>query len=408
MKLFTIVGARPQFVKAAAVSRAIQAHNGAGTAPRLEEFLLHTGQHYDDLMSGVFFRDLEIPEPHAHLGVGSGPQGWQTAAMLQGIEEALLRERPDWVVVYGDTNSTLAGALAAVKLHIPVAHVEAGLRSFNRRMSEEHNRVASDHLSTLLLCPTRIAVENLKREGIDGAGPCVVRNVGDVMYDSILYYSKLAEARSRILEKLGLEQGGYGLVTIHRAENTDDPARLKSIFEALARVAESGLKLVLPLHPRTRKVLEASDSSFRFPLSAFSSGDSLSTLDCGPGTLLMIDPVPYLDMLLLEKNGRVILTDSGGVQKEAYWFGVPCVTMRDETEWVETVEAGWNAVVGADTGKIVGAVRSVKPGRPGGDFYGNGHAAEKIVKILSADVEVRSRQKMDGTRINTNKHGSDL
>ena len=388
MKLFTIVGARPQFVKAAAVSRAIEAHNAAGTAPRLEEFLLHTGQHYDDLMSGVFFRDLEIPEPHAHLGVGSGRQGWQTAAMLQGIEEALLREKPDWVVVYGDTNSTLAGALAAVKLHIPVAHVEAGLRSFNRRMSEEHNRVASDHLSTLLLCPTETAVKNLKREGIDGIGPCVVRNVGDVMYDSILYYAKLAEGRSRILEKLGLERGGYGLVTIHRAENTDDPSRLKNIFAALARVADAGMKLVLPLHPRTRKVLEglaSSDSAFRFPHSAFSSDHSFSTLDPGPGTLLIIDPLPYLDMLLLEKNARVILTDSGGVQKEAYWFEVPCVTMRDETEWVETVEAGWNAVVGAETEKIVEAVRSAKPGHPGGDFYGNGHAAEKIVRILSAE-----------------------
>jgi UDP-GlcNAc3NAcA epimerase len=389
MKLFTIVGARPQFVKAAAVSRAIKAHNCARKAGKeLQEFLLHTGQHYDDLMSGVFFRELEIREPDLHLGVGSGPQGRQTAAMLTGIEEALVREKPDWVIVYGDTNSTVAGALAAVKLHVPVAHVEAGLRSFNRRMPEEHNRVASDHLSTLLLCPTRTAVLNLEREGLDGAGPCVVRNVGDVMYDSILYYTRVAEMRSDVLGRLGLSRGEYGLVTIHRAENTDDPVRLKGIFEALLRIAEEGLKLVLPLHPRTRKVLEDLSSSFSSALrtthSELSFGSS-SSLEPRSSNLLLIDPVPYLDMLVLEKNARVILTDSGGVQKEAYWFEVPCVTMRDETEWVETVESGWNAIVGADTEKIVDAVRSAKPGRSGGNFYGDGCAAEKIVKILSTD-----------------------
>jgi UDP-N-acetylglucosamine 2-epimerase len=377
MKVFTIVGARPQFVKAAAVTRAIENHNRASGGERIEEFLLHTGQHYDDMMSGVFFRELHIPEPNLHLGVGSGPQGWQTAAMLTGIEEALLREKPDWVVVYGDTNSTLAGALAAVKLHIPVAHVEAGLRSFNRRMSEEHNRVASDHLSTLLLCPTKTAVENLMREGINGAGPCRVVNVGDVMYDSVLYYSSLTEDRSDVLERLRLGRGAYGLVTIHRAENTDDPVRLKGMFDALSRIAKGGLKLVLPLHPRTRKVLESRP---------------LSSLVTRYSSLILIDPIPYLDMLLLEKNAMVILTDSGGVQKEAYWFEVPCVTMRDETEWVETVEAGWNVIVGADSEKIVHAVESIRPGRPGGNFYGDGHAARKIVERL---VSYSRIQQMD-------------
>ncbi|PKN64810.1 MAG: UDP-N-acetylglucosamine 2-epimerase (non-hydrolyzing) [Deltaproteobacteria bacterium HGW-Deltaproteobacteria-15] len=365
MKLVTIVGARPQFVKAAAVSRAIVARNESLGASAIQEFLLHTGQHYDEVMSGVFFRDLELPEPNEHLGVGSGPQGWQTGRMLTGIEETLLRERPDWVLIYGDTNSTLAGALAAVKLHIPLAHVEAGLRSFNRRMAEEHNRVVSDHLSTLLLCPTRTAVENLRREGIDGAGSASVENVGDVMYDSILHYTGVAEKRSDVLDRLKLNPGNYGLVTIHRAENTDDPVRLKNIFRGLEQIAREGLPIVLPLHPRTRKMIGEN--------SAFAGSRPPFTLT---------DPVPYLDMLLLEKSAKVILTDSGGVQKEAYWLGVPCVTMRDDTEWVETVEAGWNLLVGADPDKIVAAAHSARPGKPRGNYYGNGHAAEQVLQSI--------------------------
>jgi len=367
LKIVTIVGARPQFIKAAAVSRAIEAHNAVTGSPAIQEFLLHTGQHYDDIMSGVFFRDLALPEPNEHLGVGSGPQGWQTGKMLAAIEETLLRENPDWVLIYGDTNSTLAGALAAVKLHIPLAHVEAGLRSYNRRMAEEHNRVVSDHLSTLLLCPTRIAVENLKKEGIDGTGPAFVANVGDVMYDSILHYAGIAENKSDILRKLDISPKGYGLVTIHRAENTDDPVRLGNIFKALEQIAGEGLPMVLPLHPRTRKVLQISFAADLKPQTS---------------NLLLIDPVPYLDMLLLEKHAKVILTDSGGVQKEAYWFEVPCVTMRDDTEWVETLEAGWNVLVSADTNRIVTAVHSAKPGKTGGDFYGNGHAAERVVESV--------------------------
>lgn len=367
MKLVTIVGARPQFIKAAAVSRAIVARNASLGTAAIQEFLLHTGQHYDEVMSGVFFRDLELPEPNEHLGVGSGPQGWQTGRMLTRIEETLLRERPDWVLIYGDTNSTLAGALAAVKLHIPLAHVEAGLRSFNRRMAEEHNRVVSDHLSTLLLCPTRTAVENLRREGIDEAGSASVENVGDVMYDSILHYTGVAEKRSDVLHRLKLSPCNYGLVTIHRAENTDDPVRLKNIFKGLEQIAREGLPIVLPLHPRTRKVLYKSSSSSLGPRSS---------------SLLLTDPVPYLDMLLLEKSAKVILTDSGGVQKEAYWLGVPCVTMRDDTEWVETVEAGWNVLVGADPDKIVAAVHSAKPGKTGGNYYGDGHAAERVVQSI--------------------------
>jgi len=364
MKLVTIVGARPQFVKAAAVSRAIVARNASLGIAAMQEFLLHTGQHYDEVMSGVFFRDLELPEPNEHLGVGSGPQGWQTGRMLTGIEEILLRERPDWVLIYGDTNSTLAGALAAVKLHIPLAHVEAGLRSFNRRMAEEHNRVVSDHLSTLLLCPTRTAVENLRREGIDGAS---VENVGDVMYDSILHYTGVADKLSDVLHRLKLNPGNYGLVTIHRAENTDDPVRLKNIFKGLEQIVREGLPLVLPLHPRTRKVLDKSSSSSLVPRSS---------------SLLLTDPLPYLDMLLLEKSAKVILTDSGGVQKEAYWLRVPCVTMRDDTEWVETVEAGWNMLVGADPDRIVDAVHSAKPGKTGADYYGDGHAAGRVVQSI--------------------------
>jgi UDP-GlcNAc3NAcA epimerase len=352
MKIVTIVGARPQFVKAAPVGRAIRR---AGH----REFLIHTGQHYDRNMSETFFRQLEIPEPDLNLGIGSGSHGRQTGRMLMGIEEALLAEKPDWVLVYGDTNSTLAGALAAVKLHVPVAHVEAGLRSFNRRMPEEHNRVLSDHMSDLLFCPTAAAVENLRKEGIVRG----VYRVGDVMYDSVLHNADLARSRSDVLGRLGLAPGEYGLVTVHRAENTDDPARLRGIFEALESVAREGLRLVAPLHPRTRKKLEA--------------------LGINPEGLDLRGPVPYLDMLMLEMNAKVIATDSGGVQKEAYWFGVPCVTLRDETEWVELVEAGANVLAGADPGAILdGFARCGERFAPDGGIYGDGNGAGRIVEGL--------------------------
>jgi UDP-N-acetylglucosamine 2-epimerase len=358
MKIVTIVGARPQFIKAAPVSRAIQKHNRKGHGAQITEIIVHTGQHYDDAMSAVFFRDLNIPDPHVNLDIGSGPHGWQTAQMLMRVEEVLISQKPDLVMVYGDTNSTLAGALAAVKLHIPVAHVEAGLRSFNRQMPEEHNRVISDHLSNLLFCPTQTAVKNLEHEGITKGAHCV----GDVMYDSVLFNIHLAEKRSNTLKQYNLKPKSYALATVHRAENTDDHERLRSIFHALEGIAKDGLPVIVPLHPRTRKQIEL-------------SGTSLNSLQ-------LIDPVSYLDMLLLEKHAKVILTDSGGVQKEAYWFEVPCITLRNETEWLETVKSGWNVIVGSEPISIIRAVGQVQPGSIHKDAYGNGESAEKIADIL--------------------------
>lgn len=360
----TVVGARPQFVKAAAVSRAIEQFNGSGTSVRIDERIIHTGQHYDDNMSRVFFEQLHIPQPAVNLEVGSGPHGAQTGLMLQRIEAILVENRPNWVLIYGDTNSTLAAALAASKLHIPIAHVEAGLRSFNRVMPEEINRIVADCLSTLLLCPTRTAVENLAREGMSGG----VRQVGDVMYDSVLHNAALAGGDGEIVEKLGLTSKGYYLATIHRAENTDDPARLKGLVQALQQLSRP---TVLPLHPRTRKTL----------------GESLAQLE---HQVKVIDPVSYLDMLKLEQNARIILTDSGGVQKEAYWFDVPCVTLRDQTEWVELVEGGCNLLAGADPAAVDRAVRSfeaagaVLPANRPRNLYGDGHSAARIVEGLAA------------------------
>jgi len=310
-------------------------------------------------MSGTFFQQLEIPEPDVNLGIGSGSHRRQTGEMLIRLEEVLIAEKPDWVLVYGDTNSSLAGALAAVKLHIPIAHVEAGLRSFNRRMPEEHNRVLSDHVSDLLFCPTANAVENLKAEGMVRG----VHLVGDVMYDSVLHNAELAKKRSDILKRFGLKAGDYALATVHRAENTDDPERLGSISKALGSIAREGLKVVAPLHPRTKKKLGA-------------SGLVSDDLD-------VCEPVSYLDMLMLEMNAKVIVTDSGGVQKEAYWFGVPCVTVRDETEWVETVESGLNRVVGCDGDAIVGAVRDSVRAPERCDAYGDGTASERVVMMLA-------------------------
>ncbi len=329
----------------------------------LDERIVHTGQHYDDNMSKVFFDELEIPLPQVNLEVGSGTHGQQTGAMLEKIEQVLIENRPDWVLVYGDTNSTLAGALAAVKLHIPVAHVEAGLRSFNRRMPEEINRVVADSVADLLLCPTTTAVANLAREGAAGA----VQQVGDVMYDSVLFNTQLARRRSRIMQDLALAEKSFYLATIHRAENTDDPARLEGIIRGLERLERP---IVLPLHPRTRKTL----------------GSRLGSLG---GRVRVIEPVSYLDMLCLESHARMILTDSGGVQKEAYWFSVPCLTLRDQTEWVELVECGCNRLVGAEAEAIVqgaGAFESAGASLPQDrprDLYGDGHAAEKIVDLLT-------------------------
>lgn len=336
LKVATIVGARPQFIKAAAISRAIACHNATCPERPMTEVLIHTGQHYDCEMSGVFFRDLGLPEPAHHLAVGSGPHGAQTGEMLKRVEATLLDERPELVLVHGDTNSTLAGALAAAKLHMPVAHVEAGLRSYNRYMPEEINRVVTDHLSTWLFCPTETAVKNLGREGL-AVG---VHLVGDVMYESLLHNLRPAGENSRVLESLGLRPDGYALATVHRAENTEDPVRLRAIFTALGKISEM-LPVLCPLHPRTRRALTV----------------------LGPDGLAfglrLIDPLDYFDMLQAEHHARVVLTDSGGVQKEAYWLGVPCVTLRDETEWVETLEEGRNILTGADSDRIVAVVERV-------------------------------------------------
>jgi UDP-N-acetylglucosamine 2-epimerase len=339
-----------------------------------DEVLVHTGQHYDRGMSAIFFEELRIPEPDYNLGVGSGSHGWQTGEMLIRLEEVLLAERPDGVLVYGDTNSTVAGALAAVKLHIPVAHVEAGLRSFNRRMPEEHNRVLTDHAADLLLCPTQTAVENLADEGITRG----VHLVGDVMLDAVLYNVGLAEERSGVLARLGLAPGGYALATVHRPRNTDDPVRLREILAALAEIA-ADMPVVFPAHPRTQKAMEA----LELP-SSHSVGGGIER----GSRLHVMEAVGYLDMLVLEKNARLILTDSGGVQKEAYFFAVPCLTLREETEWVETVELGWNRLVGAEGTAIVSAVHAPWPAAKPPSIFGDGHAADRIAGLLAEQLVV--------------------
>lgn len=370
MRLVSIIGARPQFIKIAPVVRALESHNRNG-GKKVEDVIVHTGQHYDAGMSDVFFRELGIPEPAFNLGVGSGSHGSQTGQMLERIEEVLLQTRPDSVVIYGDTNSTVAGALAAAKLHIPVAHVEAGVRSFNRRMPEEINRVVSDHVSDLLLAPTLTAIGNLKREGL--AGKAVF--TGDVMYDAVLSSRELIETKSRILETLQLTEGRYGVVTIHRAENTDVEERLGKLLVALNQVATDSIKLVFPVHPRIGRLLKT-----RFP------GWSPAA------RLQMIEPIGYLDMLRLIRDARLTLTDSGGMQKEAFFLGCPCITLRDETEWVETVAAGANVVVGVEPDRIREAVVRVMERNWGvEDFsaklngcFGDGRAAYKIRDALLA------------------------
>ncbi len=375
MKIVTVVGARPQFIKVGAVCRAIEKYNRhASSKNRIDEILVHTGQHYDHLMDKIFFEELELPMPVYHLGVGSGSHAQQTGMMLERLERVLEKEKPDGVVVYGDTNSTLAGALTAAKLNIPVVHVEAGLRSYVRSMPEEINRVVTDHLSTFLFCPTSQAVKNLAKEGIKPGAGKMVRNVGDVMYDSILYYSKIAEKKSTILKDLGflapgseLQTPNYYLVTLHRAENTDDPKKLKSILKALSEIGRE-IPVILPLHPRTKKMIHA----FRL----LSRGRSIK----------LIDPVSYFDMLTLERRARAILTDSGGVQKEAYWFKVPCLTLREETEWLETVRSGWNVLAGTETRRIVREVNSLprrEPYRKWKGTFGDGRASQRIVQTLT-------------------------
>lgn len=353
----TILGARPQFVKAAVVSRALRTAD-------LREVLIHTGQHYDDALSQVFFDELGLPAPDHHLGIGSGPHGAQTGRMLEQIEAVLQAAPPDVVLVYGDTNSTLAGALAAVKLHLPVAHVEAGLRSFNRRMPEEVNRVLTDHASDLLFAPTDTAVENLRREGLPEAR---LHQVGDVMLDAAQHFGARAEAHSTVLERHGLTPGTYVLTTVHRAENTEDPNRLRALFAGLGALAQEH-PVVCPLHPRTRHALTRE-----------------GLLEAAEAALTVLPPVGYLDMVRLERGARLIATDSGGVQKEAFFHGVPCLTLRDETEWTELVGAGWNRLCPpSDAHRLpeVAAAHLHAPRHPIAP-YGDGTAADQIAQILT-------------------------
>ncbi|MBU1276230.1 MAG: UDP-N-acetylglucosamine 2-epimerase (non-hydrolyzing) [Proteobacteria bacterium] len=363
MKIVSVVGARPQFIKAAAVSRALAA------APGLEEILLHTGQHFDAGMSQVFFDEMEIPRPKYNLGIGGGTHGQNTGRMIEAIEGVLLQESPDWVMVYGDTDSTLAGALAAAKLQIPLAHVEAGLRSYNRSMPEEINRVLTDHAAQVLFVPTELAVKNLAREGIAGEK---VRLVGDVMYDAALFYGQKAERQSGILDQLGLSRGNYLLATVHRPENTDDPRRLAGIMRAFEQIAGE-IPVVFPVHPRTRQKL---------------GKDGLQPAGSAalrPGAPCLIQPVGYLDMVMLEKNAAVIATDSGGVQREAFFHRVPCVILRQETEWVELVELGWSrlarALDPADVTAKIEQARAATPGRSASP-YGQGDSAQKIARFF--------------------------
>ncbi|MGZ4142583.1 MAG: non-hydrolyzing UDP-N-acetylglucosamine 2-epimerase [Actinomycetota bacterium] len=346
MKLVNVVGARPHFIKAAAVCRALRARQG------ITDVLVHTGQHYDPEMSDVFFDELGLPHPDRALGIGSGSHAEMTAGILTAIERVVVEEEPDLVLVYGDTNSTLGGALAAVKVHVPVGHVEAGLRSFNRSMPEEINRVLADHIASLHFCPTPVAVQNLKAEGVtDG-----VHLVGDVMFD-ILRMS-LEHQRKAVLDEAGVTPGDYYLMTLHRAANTDDHERLESLMTAVGKLDRP---VLFPVHPRTRKAIAAS---------------GIKPVD----TIRMLPPAGYFDFLALQASARAILTDSGGVQKEAYMLGVPCVTLRAETEWTETVEAGWNVLVDTDAEALIAAAERTPPSeRPA--LYGDGHAAEKIADL---------------------------
>jgi UDP-GlcNAc3NAcA epimerase len=357
MHILTVIGARPQFIKAAVLSRYIRDNPSCGVS----EILVHTGQHYDKNMSDVFFTEMGIPQPDINLHVGSGNHGETTGNMLKRIEEVILERKPDLLLVYGDTNSTLAGVLAASKLHIPVAHVEAGLRSYMMAMPEEQNRRITDHLSTWLFCPTQTAKANLAREGIIDCGTAVQPDIdnkrvvvtGDIMYDAAMYYH---EKKNTIID-----DHDFILMTIHRAENTDDPNRLGAIVEAVNKITDR--RFIFPAHPRTVKMLEQQNLIFE-------------------NHVKIIEPVGYLEMLAYEAESSAILTDSGGVQKEAYFFHKPCVTLRDATEWVELVQTSWNTLTGTDREKIVSTVKNLKVPVIHPDFYGNGHCAEKIIKLL--------------------------
>ena len=382
MKLVTIIGARPQIIKAAALSRAIKTHY----ADRIQEIIVHTGQHYDDNMSQVFFDELGIPHPDYNLHVGSASHGVQTARMTEGIEEILLKEKPDFIVLYGDTNSTLAGAVAAAKIHIPVVHIEAGLRSFNKAMPEEINRIVCDHCSTLLFTPTKAGLENLKREGfpIDESGvstgskaaaPTIdnpkVYHCGDIMYDNSLYFANIAEEKTNIIQRLGLKEKIFILATIHRDSNTDHSERLSAIFRALVHLSKE-TQIVLPLHPRTAKLMKANlDESLQKQISSCQN-------------IQILPPISFLEMIALERHAQLIMTDSGGVQKEAYFFKKPGIILRPETEWVEIVETGNAILTDADEVRIMQAWQHFKNNPPTTfpEIFGDGHAAEFMLEQI--------------------------
>jgi len=380
IKIVTVIGARPQIIKAAALSRAIKNHYNTS----IKEIIVHTGQHYDENMSRVFFTELGIPEPDYNLNAGSGTHGKQTAAMITGIEEILLSEKPNGIVLYGDTNSTLAGAIAASKLHIPVIHIEAGLRSFNKAMPEEINRILCDHVSTLLFSPTKTGYVNLQNEGfkINTTKPYTadhpkIYSSGDVMYDNSLYFSGLAEEKSDILTKHRLTKNKFILATIHRNNNTDEPKRLNALFKTLHRISEAHtIDVILPLHPRTAKLLQQNLNAELYKLILSSKH------------IKQVEPVSFLEMIVLEKNCSIVMTDSGGVQKEAFYFKKPCIILRAETEWIELVECGSAIIADADEEKILDAYNALTSNAnliyP--EFYGDGKAAEFICEEMLANL----------------------
>jgi len=374
MKILTVIGARPQIIKAAALSRAIKQHFNK----EMQEIIVHTGQHYDANMSQVFFDELGIPQPDYNLGVGSASHGVQTARMIEGIEEILLKEKPDYIVLYGDTNSTLAGAIAASKIHVPIVHIEAGLRSFNKSMPEEINRICCDHCSTLLFSPTATGFKNLINEGfnpdnkkkftIDNPG---IYHCGDVMYDNSKYFANIADKKSKIIDKEGLRETDYVLCTIHRDNNTDQPERLNAIFGALLKISEDK-KIVLPLHPRTSKLLKINLKEELF--YKITNNENIKILP----------PASFLDMILLERHSQMVITDSGGVQKEAFFFQKPCLILRSETEWREIVDCGAAAIADADEEKIIEFHNKFVENQPHNypEIFGDGNAAEFICKEM--------------------------
>ena len=374
MKLVTIIGARPQIIKAAALSRAIRNHY----AEQIQEVIVHTGQHYDDNMSQVFFDELQIPRPDYNLHVGSASHGVQTARMTEGIETILIKEQPDFIVLYGDTNSTLAGAIAAAKIHVPIVHIEAGLRSFNKSMPEEINRIVCDHCSTLLFTPTKAGLENLKREGfpMDNNGPFTIDNpkvyhCGDIMYDNSLHFANIAEEKTDITGRLEIKDKPFILATIHRDSNTDHPERLSAIFKALTRLSKE-CQVVLPLHPRTNKLLKTN------------LDENLQKQVFNNPNIRLVPPASFLEMIALERHAQLVMTDSGGVQKEAYFFQKPCIILRPETEWVEIVETGNAILSDADESRIMQDWQHFKDNPPTlfPKIFGDGHAAEFMLEQM--------------------------